>query len=240
MYITELSEDELRQLYDRLVVLTENFKIIRPEVLMADPLHLSAIRLICQLTHSELTKQYHKNYGKILGCNPYEQGHIKLGHRAAIRLTAIFNENLPQNPSLDILINRLKIMHRYRKSHQIGSHLEDRLEGLMQMKKIPYEKHVSILGKSDILHRVDFVIPSKKNPMFIVECKVTRALTSQTALSNAKSMALTAIDLSKEGSKFIAVIEGNWGKNSLKLLNTYCDVYTVEKLGHLVGLLASR
>jgi hypothetical protein len=217
---------------------TDDFKIINAEILRNVPKGILILRLICGLTHLKLTEIYKEKFKKTVRFNLYEQEHDKIGKKVGDRLASIFIENLPDKIEYEKIKERYKKIEIGSKSyHRIGKKLEEKVKKILEREKIKFNQGISIIGKSGIPIDVDFVIPSRIEPTFVIECKVLKGLSGHDSFRSSRIMALNSIELKVKKIKYIAIISGVWTKNSFKLLKNYCIVVPENKLNTLPQLI---
>lgn len=213
---------DIEQEFIELKSLSENFQKITPELLMSNPLFIRVLRLSTNMSHIELGKIYMEKFGKILRTNSYEYGHQKVGKKMAERLAKIFTELIKENPpSIENLRAYSQRINKAMESFKKGHNFEKEIESLLTERKIQFERDVRIKGKSGALHRVDFVIPTRGSPKYVIEAKETRGLSGHDSINKARVLVSLAIDM-PENIKFIGAINGRWSPGALKMLDYYC------------------
>lgn len=220
---------------------TENFTKVESEMLIRRTDYIEIIRKLCGLTNIDMEKIYFGRYGKRFRSSNWELYPDKhLGKKVAERLASIFSLKLTniKNRSFESILSYNERTRKNRESFVTGNLLEDEVEKLLKERKVKFERHSRIVGKSGIFHKVDFLLESRFNPRIVIEVKKSRSM-KHNSMMKAKELASTAFDVKRDGMKFIVILDTDWSKGSLKFLKYYCDEVIHEKdiESRLAGLL---
>jgi len=208
--------------FNKVKKLTNNFRNINSDSIISFPRSILVLRLICCLTHLDLTEIYNKKYGKTVRFNLFESG-TPVGKKISSRLAEIFSENIPTDISFESAHEKYnEIQRRLGKNRIKGISLENKLNNLFLKNDIKFERNVCIPTSSGIRVDVDFAIPSKHKTKVAIECKISRGYSGHDSFLKARVMALNSIELQEKNIKYISIVGGKWSPNALSLLNKYC------------------